>query len=40
MYNFMSERYQEEEISPMATYDLITAVVKYAALDKVSAITS
>jgi len=35
MYNFLSERYQEDEISPMATYDLITAIVKYAVKDKV-----
>nr|XP_002121447.1 uncharacterized protein LOC100177030 [Ciona intestinalis] len=34
LYNFMSERYQEDEISPVATYDLITAIVKHAAHDK------
>ena len=32
----MNERYSEEEISTVATYDLITGIVKYAEQDKVS----
>ncbi|XP_076812117.1 uncharacterized protein LOC143459041 [Clavelina lepadiformis] len=35
LYDFMSERYQEDEIAPTASYDFINAVVKYAPHDKI-----
>nr|XP_039262951.1 uncharacterized protein LOC120338989 [Styela clava] len=35
MYNFISERYQENEITPMATFDFLAGVIKYATHDKV-----
>lgn len=35
LYDFISERYQEDEISPMATFDFLAGVTKYAAHDKV-----
>ena len=31
----MSERYHEDEISTVASYDLITGIVKFAEQDKV-----
>ena len=36
LYQFMNERYHEDEISTVASYDLINGIVKFAEKDKVT----
>jgi len=35
LYQFMDDRYHEDEISTVASYDFITGIVKFAEQDKV-----